>query len=107
MQIQPARSLRLQLLPKEKEVKAEMSEVWVKCPECGKDFDNYPELIAHMESHVKKKVMNLMKIKSFSASSAERQIKSYLPHLLIRRDVVSFLLQQMWESRLNHQNRRR
>jgi hypothetical protein len=84
-----------------------MSEVWVECPECGKGFDNYPALIAHMESHVKKKVMNLMKTKSFSTCSAERQIKSYLPHLLIRRDVVSFLLQQMWESRLNHQNRRR
>jgi hypothetical protein len=76
-----------------------MSEVWVECSECGKGFDNYPELIAHMETHVKRKVMDLMKIKSFSTRSAECQIKSYLSHLLIKRDVVRLLLQQMWESR--------
>ena len=29
-------------------------EIWVKCPECGEGFDNYPELIAHMESHIKR-----------------------------------------------------
>jgi uncharacterized C2H2 Zn-finger protein len=29
-----------------------MEEVWVKCPECGNGFDNYPELVAHLQEHL-------------------------------------------------------
>lgn len=33
----------------------EKEEVWVKCNICGKGFDNYPALIAHLEGHIEKK----------------------------------------------------
>jgi len=34
-------------------VKAELSEeIWVKCKICGKGFDSYEALIAHIYSHV-------------------------------------------------------
>lgn len=29
-------------------------EIWVKCEVCGKGFDNYPALVAHLYSHIAK-----------------------------------------------------
>jgi predicted transcriptional regulator len=33
-----------------------MSEVWVKCQVCGKGFDNYPALLAHVYEHTREKL---------------------------------------------------
>ena len=33
----------------------EHEEKWVKCEICGKGFDNYPALVAHLVEHVKGK----------------------------------------------------
>ena len=41
-----------------------MSEVWVKCEICGKGFDSYEALIAHIYSHIadlKQKLQQWMK----------------------------------------------
>jgi hypothetical protein len=41
-----------------------MSEVWVKCEICGKGFDSYEALIAHIYSHIaelKQKLQQLVK----------------------------------------------
>jgi len=41
----------------------EDEEVWVKCDVCGKGFDNYPEMIAHLEGHIEELQEKLKRIK--------------------------------------------
>jgi hypothetical protein len=39
-----------------------MSEVWVKCEICGKGFDSYEALIAHIYSHIAELKQKLQQI---------------------------------------------
>jgi uncharacterized C2H2 Zn-finger protein len=54
-----------------------MDEVWVKCPKCGKGFDNYPALIAHMKAHIDASITRLNQFQK-----KLREIKKLVDHAL-------------------------